>query len=292
MPSSGRAVRFISQAYGFRFLGDPAQHFPIGEIPAAFFLATVRSSLEALGALLSPIVPIWAGLSVITATAFWKRKRFFSDLKAFRFLFVFLAVLFSAYVLYVFGQWYFPRYFRPMALGYLILLAVCMKQLSSTRIGTGLSIGLAVLSLAWIVPITIQESSEITARTNLGNRSAMARFVNTNTPKGAVIGGFQTGIVGYYLDRRFVSLDGKTNSEALRALENGRMDEYIEAQGIDYLMDWPWLLDDLLVRRSADPGYLARQTLIAKRFYYVFKIEKTGGPERLDNHLSRAPLVE
>jgi hypothetical protein len=279
MPSSGQAVRFMSQAYGFRMLSDAGHYFPIGEIPGSYYLGTLRVGLEAVESVLSRIVPVWIGLPLIAAAAALGGKLFWRDLAAFRFLLGFVAMLFCAYVSFVFGQWYFERYFLPIALAYLVLVAISMKHLSSTRIGRRLSIALAVVSVAWIVPDTLRKARDITSRTEPGERYQIARLINETTAEDAVIGAFQTGIVGYYLDRRFVSLDGKTNIDALRAMQDGRIDEYIEAQGIDYLMDWPWVLRDLLARRSTDPDYLERQKLIAKRHYYIFELNAERGRE-------------
>ena len=100
-------------------LGDVTQYFPIGQIPGAYYLATMRVGFEALDSILSEIVPIWFGLPLIAAAVALHGKRMWNDLVMFRFLFGFLVVLFCAYVFYVFGQWHFERYFLPMALGYL-----------------------------------------------------------------------------------------------------------------------------------------------------------------------------
>jgi hypothetical protein len=60
-----------------------------------------------------------------------------------------------------------------------------------------------------------------------------AEWINRNVPESAIVGGFQTGIFGYYLERRFYGLDGKINIAALDAMREHRIDEYVRDQGIE-----------------------------------------------------------
>jgi hypothetical protein len=86
-----------------------------------------------------------------------------------------------------------------------------------------------------------------------------AQWINRNVPESAIVAGFQTGIFGYYLERRFYGLDGKINIGALEAMRERRIDEYVRDRKIEYLADWPFVLDALLVNRSADREFLKRQ---------------------------------
>ena len=69
-----------------------------------------------------------------------------------------------------------------------------------------------------------------------------AIWINRNLPKSAVVGAFQSGILGYYLEREFYGLDGKINADALEALRGGRIDAYMQERGIGYLADWRWVI--------------------------------------------------
>ena len=100
----------------------------------------------------------------------------------------------------------------------------------------------------------------------------MAEWVNSNTEEGAIIGSFQAGILGYYLERKFYGLDGKINQDALNAMKENAIDEYVKEKNIDYIMDEPWVLNDLFVNCSKDKNYLKKQKLILKDYYTVYKI--------------------
>lgn len=52
------------------------------------------------------------------------------------------------------------------------------------------------------------------------------------------IGAFQSGIAGYFCPN-VINLDGKVNAKALAAIRSGRLDEYLDQEGIHVLMDWP-----------------------------------------------------
>lgn len=54
----------------------------------------------------------------------------------------------------------------------------------------------------------------------------------------AKVGAAQTGTLGYFW-RSAVNLDGKVNYEALHALEEGGIGNYIIDKDIEYLIDWP-----------------------------------------------------
>jgi hypothetical protein len=51
------------------------------------------------------------------------------------------------------------------------------------------------------------------------------------------VGAIQSGTVGFFHDRT-INLDGKTNPDALKARDAGRMREYILGSPIRYLADW------------------------------------------------------
>jgi hypothetical protein len=102
----------------------------------------------------------------------------------------------------------------------------------------------------------------------------MALWVNRGTPPNAVIGAFQTGILGYFVERRFHGLDGKINLAALQAMQARRIDRYVVDEGIDYLMDWRVILRDLFTARAEDPQFLARQEVVRRGQYDVYRLRR------------------
>jgi hypothetical protein len=71
-----------------------------------------------------------------------------------------------------------------------------------------------------------------------------ARFLEENTPPGAVIGMTGGGNVGYYIQgRTIVNMDGLINSPAyFEALQAGRASDYLTGIGVDYIFANPEIL--------------------------------------------------
>ncbi|MCC6450563.1 MAG: glycosyltransferase family 39 protein [Candidatus Aureabacteria bacterium] len=70
-----------------------------------------------------------------------------------------------------------------------------------------------------------------------------AMWVNRNLPPGAIIGAFNPGIYGYYVDNQVVDLVGIANKEAWDAARERNLLEYIWAKKVDYILDFYTCLD-------------------------------------------------
>jgi len=64
------------------------------------------------------------------------------------------------------------------------------------------------------------------------------QWMNENLPEDAVIGAFNSGIQGYFSTHRVVNLDGLVNNEALAALREKNIWQYLHDEGIEYLADY------------------------------------------------------
>jgi hypothetical protein len=72
---------------------------------------------------------------------------------------------------------------------------------------------------------------------NTHNLYFMYEWVEKNANQDDWIGAFQSGTIGYFHDNT-VNLDGKVNPEALYALKENRIYDYIGEKKIDYLVNW------------------------------------------------------
>ena len=59
------------------------------------------------------------------------------------------------------------------------------------------------------------------------------------------MGAFQSGVIGYF-NANVVNLDGKMNPEALTAAASHALPAYLDRADIQYLVDWPSVIDDAL----------------------------------------------
>jgi Dolichyl-phosphate-mannose-protein mannosyltransferase len=287
LPSSGQAIRFLSVAYGFHVLqaGPEAanRYFEISQIPGDYYWLMIRSGATEVEKILQGTFPLWAGATIVAVSIFLSCRQVLTEFRKVAFFLAFLAALFFSYTCYIFGYWFFDRYFVPFALGYLLILFTCLAQLSR-KLRSG---HMRLLRIACVVffPVVLGSQLLITLRQvdrTLDENSPakfyqVAEWLNANTPPDAVVGAFQTGITGYYLERRFYALDGKVNIDALHAMQSKRIDRYVQEKGIDYLADWPWILNDLFTRRSEDPGFLSRQKLIWQGPADVYELDNPDG---------------
>ena len=282
LPSSGQAVRFVSEAYGFHFLAsgpeEAPRYFEIGRIPADYYLLTIREGAGDLARILGRTFPLWAGVVVVAVSISLSFRRVIGELRKTAFFFVFLVAIFFSYTCYIFGQWFFDRYLAPFAIGYLLVLFACLAQLGSEvrsdrlRLVRSARVIFVPAALGILFLNSLQDVESILERNRPSKYYEVAEWINANTPPEAVIGMFQSGITGYYLERRFYGLDGKINLDALRAMQSKTIDRYVKEKGIDYLMDWPWILRDLFTRRSEDPAFLSRQKLVWEGPYDVYDL--------------------
>lgn len=72
-----------------------------------------------------------------------------------------------------------------------------------------------------------------------------AGYVAHEIPHEARVGAFQSGVTGYY-NSNVINLDGKLNRAALTALREKRVEDYVDAAGIDYVVDWAGVIDGLM----------------------------------------------
>ncbi len=284
LPSSGQAVRFVSEAYGFHFLApgqlETPRYFEIGQIPADYYLLTIRKGVAKLARMLDDTFPLWAGAVVVAVAMTLSFRQLLGALRRIAFFYVFLAAIFFSYTCYVFGQWFFGRYLIPFAIGYLLVLCACMAQLGGElrsdrfRLLRIARVILVPYALGILLFNSLQDIGSMLERNRPSKYFEVAEWINANTPPDAIIGAFQSGITGYYLERRFYGLDGKINLDALRAMQSKTIDRYVQEKEIDYLMDIRWILRDLFTRRSEDPRFLSQRKLIWAGPYDVYDLRK------------------
>ena len=72
----------------------------------------------------------------------------------------------------------------------------------------------------------------------IGNsHSLSAGYVRDHLPTSAVVGAFQSGVIGYF-NENIINLDGKVNPKVLDALSRGQVNEYVIEYNIEYVIDW------------------------------------------------------
>lgn len=83
----------------------------------------------------------------------------------------------------------------------------------------------------------------------------LAVWLRDNTPRDAVVGAFNAGIVGYFSDRTVINLDGVMNNAAIAAIKDHTMGAYVSSEGIEYLADQDTAIAEFMDRFSGDPHW-------------------------------------
>lgn len=150
----------------------------------------------------------------------------------------------SAYYGLTFGAAHFlGRYMAPLA-PLMILAAVSVLldiayALGGPRRGDDLAAGagLAALLLSALLLVRL-----VLPGNHVHEHFQVVNWVERNVPETTWVGAVQTGTLGYWHDRT-INLDGKVNPAALAAREqSGDVLDYVVASDIDYLADWPGIL--------------------------------------------------
>ena len=104
------------------------------------------------------------------------------------------------------------------------------------------------------------------------------KVIEKETPVNAVVGCFQSGIIGYYADRSIINLDGKVNEEALEAMKRGELGRYVKKMGITHVADWSFLLHALFFRNLGDYSEIKAIVPVYKGFFDIYRIKYKSAP--------------
>jgi hypothetical protein len=284
LPQSGEATRFLSLCYGTRFVfgARAAQFFAPESPPLLYYLGSLRKALQTLveqpllfpASLVTAPLGLLGGLGprhwvlVLGAGALWllnlailKRPRGIGEgsWKGFaRICWISAALWIPSYALGGLGQWWFSRYFFP-----LFLLCTMLSGVALDRLGEGVALfrrlghrGFAALACApHLVLFAVQLPDALLLHKpnlNVGTYLEAAKILDGQVPPGSRTGAFQSGTLGYFSKSQVINLDGVVNADASRALRDKSMAAYVREEGIEAIIDWPWILEALLVRRSPE----------------------------------------
>lgn len=69
-----------------------------------------------------------------------------------------------------------------------------------------------------------------------------AQWIDRELPESSVVGAFNAGVLGYFLDIPVVNLDGLVNNSALEAMKQRALWDYVYEQGITHIADGEYYL--------------------------------------------------
>lgn len=137
-------------------------------------------------------------------------------------------------------RWYFREWYLPTLIPTaLVAMAVVCSNVANQQwrkvaaaTGTGIVMCLfaAAARNAWSQPrYAIQ-----------GDMLAAARWIDANASRGDVVAGVNAGIVGYVGNRETVDLDGVVDGDALSAVRDHRLRDYLDRRCVSYVAEFPF----------------------------------------------------
>ena len=166
----------------------------------------------------------------------------------------FCLLLFSSYVLYIYGMWFFKRYFFPFVFLFVILLSVLidmvLTSIASRKSACALVVFFSVTIL--FINLTRNDSKEVFLNNNSNSGyMTIGKWVSDNFEDRTVIGSMQSGAMSYFAENlEVINLDGVVNKDALTAAKNKRLLDYVREMKIEYIIGWDANID-FLIRESA-----------------------------------------
>lgn len=255
-PISGRAVHYMGIMSAHHHPGFAALYGPmLAKAGGVLFRKNVV--LLALVAALLAGLPLFRGRGAVRAAARTLRPVVPSI--------GFAAALVLAHAFVIFGYWHFPRYFFPAAIALLLVFAALVGVYARVVAG-GARRAFVVASVVALAAGSMAHPSfaRTFGRTFYGTWGYMriGQWAKLRFPAGTVVGGFQSGAIGYFADRlTVINLDGVVNRKCYRALRERRYIDYIRGAGIRYLI---WQDDIDVVRRESRNGRADDVTLIER----------------------------
>lgn len=262
LPQSGTATRFLSIAYapffglesaglrengpGLSFMWAHLLHaFSVLKISPpihVFYRAVEKLNGEPGGGSLLVLVNS-LGFVALAAFVVWmvRCRRSLDTIRRgeVTFLLLFSLLLVAAYSTYIFGVFFFTRYLYPVYFVATVFAACILQDVKGWVTKKPLALRTAAVFLFGLYAVGI-----VYMGFTSGFRSSpvyhfydVAEWVGNNTSEHETIGVFQGGAIGYFSNRRVVNLDGKVNGDALHALQQGKISDYIQQAGINVVID-------------------------------------------------------
>jgi hypothetical protein len=263
LQDSGSATRFLSLAYAGYFgygAGDMGAMGPdssfiwahmahaVSTLKVVPPLHVVFRLLDKAGTMLGSFGGFHAAGNVIGFLALggfgiaaftWGRDKEKRGRGELHFLIFFAVALLASYATYIFGMFFFLRYFYPIYMIACIYFALILHDAHAWYLRRSIAPkrAVALAAAAYFALFGFFAYSKAFRSAPVYPFYDIARWVRENTGKDEKIGVFQCGMIGYLSDRRVINLDGKVNRDALKAMKNGTVSEYLRAEGIDVVID-------------------------------------------------------
>ena len=164
-------------------------------------------------------------------------------------------VLLVLYPIFFWATHFYARYTVPILVVFLpIFSAALLFKFEDLRLRSSSEIFSYLPSIAAICLLVLNAGLAFFSlhTGKIGNsHSVSAGYIKEHIPPTALVGAFQSGVIGYF-NENIINLDGKVNSDALDALRKGQINSYIMERGIDFVVDWDGIIQEMLLKEASD----------------------------------------
>ncbi|MCI0472807.1 MAG: hypothetical protein L0Y76_04405 [Ignavibacteria bacterium] len=184
---------------------------------------------------------------IIALLPFVFKKRGFGFLRGFisskHFPLVVTSVLFYAvYVFYISAFWYFPRYLVPLFVPVSFLTGFLVKEMFAHGLFRGKRNLFFIAITAIFILINVLRPGfrdYFFGKHVPDGYYGISVWVSGNLKEGSRIGSLQTGALAYFAENVEVyNLDGVVNANALNAIKQNRLIDYIKENKLEYVLLW------------------------------------------------------
>ena len=151
-------------------------------------------------------------------------------------------LFYTVYVFYISAFWYFPRYLVPLFIPVSILTGFFIKEIFTHGIFSAKRN--LVFSVITVILILLNVYRPGFRDFYFGKHVTsgyygIAVWASENLKDSTRLGCMQTGALGYFAENiKVYNLDGVVNSEAMFAVKQHRLMDYIKENKVEYLLSW------------------------------------------------------
>jgi len=143
-------------------------------------------------------------------------------------------LLLASYTFYLTANWFYSRYFFPLSLFFVILTAFVNNQLIVSFNSSKSKVLVFSATIIVLITVGLARPGFKDFFFNEYKKSGyveIGKWVNSNFPKGTIIGSNQTGAIGYFSrDVNVINLDGVVNTNAYNAIKNKELIEKLRSE--------------------------------------------------------------
>jgi hypothetical protein len=149
-----------------------------------------------------------------------------------------LVPLILIYPVFFHSFWFYKRYFSPLLIVYLPILAIALHRLLQNKPGRFRVASLLIFIMCFFIGAILSFHSGRITHT----QAVAAGFAKENFPPCFKIGAFQSGILGFF-NNNVINLDGKMNYDIHNlAKKKDALTTYLDRENIDVFIDWSFYI--------------------------------------------------